>query len=362
LRITFVCPTLNVSGGIKVVSIYAKFLSEIGHEVTIVSQKERLSIHQLKRRVRNFLQKKPPDRGLKSPFFVGSNKLKHVEFIGDCPVPNEIPDCDVIIATWWETAEWIARMPDSKGIKVYFVQHHEVFDFLPVERVIATYRLPLKKIVVAKWLQNLMADKYGDESSVLVSNAVDSKQFFAPPRAKQAIPTVGFIASEASYKGMEVAIAVVTQLKKLIPGLKVFSFGLDQIPSNVVKDLDIEFLRSPPQNEIRFAYQKCDVWLSTSHSEGFNLPTMEAMACRTPVVSTRTGWPEEAIVNGHNGFLADVANVEQLIFGCLQVLRCSSENWLLMSKNAFDTASAYSWDESSIKFERALKDFCEPRT
>jgi glycosyltransferase involved in cell wall biosynthesis len=32
---------------------------------------------------------------------------------------------------------------------------------------------------------------------------------------------------------------------------------------------------------------------------------MEAMACRTPVVATRTGWPAEAIVAGFNGACVD---------------------------------------------------------
>jgi hypothetical protein len=31
---------------------------------------------------------------------------------------------------------------------------------------------------------------------------------------------------------------------------------------------------------------KCDAWMTCSRSEGFNLPALEAMACRTPVVLT----------------------------------------------------------------------------
>jgi glycosyltransferase involved in cell wall biosynthesis len=37
---------------------------------------------------------------------------------------------------------------------------------------------------------------------------------------------------------------------------------------------------------------------------GFNLPAMEAMACRRPVVATRTTWPAEA-VKSENGILVD---------------------------------------------------------
>ena len=56
------------------------------------------------------------------------------------------------MATWWETAEWVARYPASKGAKAYFIQHHEVHEGLPADRVNATWRLPMHKIVIANWL------------------------------------------------------------------------------------------------------------------------------------------------------------------------------------------------------------------
>jgi hypothetical protein len=108
---------------------------------------------------------------------------------------RDLPDADVVIATWWETAEWVARLAPSKGAKCYFIQHHEVFDWLPVERVRSTYRLPLHKIVIARWLASLMKNEYGDAHVDLVPNSVDHRQFFAAPRSKQAKPTVGFIYS-----------------------------------------------------------------------------------------------------------------------------------------------------------------------
>jgi len=48
---------------------------------------------------------------------------------------------------------------------------------------------------------------------------------------------------------------------------------------------------------------------------------MEAMTCRTPVVSARTGWPEEAIVRGYNGILVNVDDVNALADGVSQILR-----------------------------------------
>ena len=41
----------------------------------------------------------------------------------------------VVIATWWETAEWVAGLSPRKGAKAYFLQHHEVHPGQPVDRV-----------------------------------------------------------------------------------------------------------------------------------------------------------------------------------------------------------------------------------
>jgi glycosyltransferase involved in cell wall biosynthesis len=40
-------------------------------------------------------------------------------------------------------------------------------------------------------------------------------------------------------------------------------------------------------------------------SEGFSISTIEAMACKVPVVVTRSGGPEEFVINGQNGIIVD---------------------------------------------------------
>ena len=115
------------------------------------------------------------------------------------------------------------------------------------------------------------------------------------------------------------------------------------------------FKRSPSQEHIRILYAACDVWLTASRSEGFNLPAMEAMACRTPVVSTRAGWPAEAIRTGENGVLVDVDDVQGLSDGLYYVLSCDEVQWRRLSENAFATATAGSWSKSTDLFEAALK-------
>ncbi len=265
----------------------------------------------------------------------------------------------MIIATWWETAEWVYRLSPSKGAKVYFIQHHEVFSYLPLERCQATYRLPMHKIVIAQWLKELMHNEYGDDTVDLVSNSVDTNQFHAPVRGKQFVPTVGLLYSTPFFKGLDLSLDVLRKLRDRSPGLRVVSFGTEHPRDQLPLGEAAKFSYSPPQDDIRNFYASCDLWLTASRSEGFNLPAMEAMACRTPVVSTNTGWPAEAIKSGWNGVLVDVGDVAALTEGAEWVLSRSEEAWRELSANAYATATAGSWRKSAQLFENALKRACQ---
>ena len=82
---------------------------------------------------------------------------------------------------------------------------------------------------------------------------------------------------------------------------------------------------------------------------------MEAIACRTPVVSTKTGWPAEAVINGVNGVLTEVDDVNAIVSGMQWILSLSDKAWRDVSENAYRTVSSSSWDQLSKLFEAALK-------
>jgi glycosyltransferase involved in cell wall biosynthesis len=280
----------------------------------------------------------------------------------DCWRPvtdDDVLDGDVVIATWWETAEWVAALSPVKGAKVYFIQHDETHEHLPETRIQATYRLPLHKIVVAKWLKRVMSERYGDSTVDLVPNSVDRTQFFAPTRGKQSTPSIGFFYAIAPFKGLDIMFAALRIVRARIPTLRMVSFGSFRPVRSLALPEDTKFFCLPPQDKIRDIYACCDVWLTASRSEGFNLPAMEAMACRTPVVSTRTGWPEEAIKSGWNGYLVNVDDTSGLAGGLEWVLTRTDDEWRNLSANAYATASsAGSWEESAKLFEKALEHAC----
>ena len=352
MRITFIAPCLYIGGGVKVMAIYARQLTRMGHRVRIVSQPPTAVAPLTK--IKAWL-----GRGDSRPRArVDISGLDHRELDRCRPITNsDVPEADVVIATWWETAEWVNFLDPEKGVKVYFIQHHEVFPYLPIERSKATYRMPFHKIVVSKWLKELMSVEYDDGVVDLVPNSVDRSQFSAPVRGKQRRPTVGFLYATAPFKGLDISLSAVSTLRRRMPNLRVICFGSED-PMSQLPD-GMEFVFCPPQAEIAKLYAECDVWIAASRSEGFNLPAVEAMACRTPIVSTRTGWPAEAVKTGWNGVLVEVDDLASFTDGIEWVLVRSEEEWRILSDNAYNTTLAGSWEYSAKLFERALEHACQ---
>jgi len=338
---------------------HARALAQKGHVVKIFSPPFP-SVTRY-RQIKSWIKRNgwPSDHSRRRLPLDGSDAVHHVLERQRPVTDHDLPDADVVIATWFETAEWVNALDAKKGAKVYFIQHHEIFSWLPIDRCHATYRLPLHKIVVSRWLKETMRTEYGDDTVDLVPNSVDRTQFFADTRGKQSKPTVGLLLASTAFKGLNVALAAVRKVQERLPNLRVVSFGNERPRPGFELPRGAEFHLSPPQDRIRDLYARCDVWLTASRSEGFNLPAIEAMACRTPVVATRTGWPEEAVVSGRNGWLVDVDDEIGLARGLEWVLTRSDPEWRELSAQAYQTSAVGSWQESNGLFEQALKRACQ---
>jgi glycosyltransferase involved in cell wall biosynthesis len=353
MKITFLLPIVNLSGGVRVAAIYAQWLHDHGHDITVISvSPDRPTPYQVVRALvkeRKWLTSKP------EPSHFDGLQLKHITLPpGHKPNDSNVPDSDVVIATWWETAEWAAALSARKGRKVYFIQHHEVFDFVPTGRCEATYRLPFQQIAVAQWLADVMREHYGRTDCAVVPNAVDHSAFYPLSLGKPRCMTIGALFNLATFKGFDTSAQILRALKARHPELKILLVGSATAPQDLVVELGAEAYLSPPQEQIREIYNRCKVWLSTSRSEGFNLMAMEAMACGTPVVSTRTGWPVEAIHNGFNGQLIDIDSVDQGVAACEQVLQLDKADWQIFSTNAHNTVKDINWESSARQFEGLL--------
>jgi len=359
MQISFISPTVDLSGGARVIAVYAQQLKRMGHTVRVISPPP--ADVPLRRKVKSWLMgngwPKVPSR---HESHLDGTEIDHRVIDRWRPImDDDVPGGDAVIATWWETAEWVAALGARKGAKVYFIQAHELHEYTPEARVRATYRLPFHKIVISQGLQRVMSEQYGDATVDVVPNSVDPTQFFAPLRGKQPSPSVGFLYAGQHFKGLDTTLAALEILRSRIPDLGIIAFGAQRPSDSLPLPKGAEFFHLPPQHEIRNLYARCDAWVTASRSnEGFNLPALEAMACRTPVVSTRAAWPEEAIKSGWNGILVDVDDVQGLADGVEWVLSRSDPEWRNLSANAYATAAAGSWEASAKLFENALEHAC----
>jgi glycosyltransferase involved in cell wall biosynthesis len=356
MRIMFISPVVNMSGGIRVMVTYAQRLMQRGHTVRIISPPPRTP--PFSRKIKEWLKGNgwPSDPQPPKSHLDGSRVEHQVLDRWRAVTDDDVPDGDVVIATWWETAEWVAGLSPCKGAKAFFIQHHEVFDPLPVERVKATWRLPLHKITISNWLVELAAREYGDAHVWLVPNSVDTDLFHAPPRGRQAQPTVGLLYSTFNWKGVDVSLRAIDRAAKRVSGLRLVAFGAEPVTDRLPLPTGTTFHHLPAQDSIRDLYASCDVWLCGSYSEGFHLPPLEAMACRCPVVSTRVGGPIDIIKPGRNGYLAPVGDADALADRLVDVLSLDNAQWRAMSDAALETATKYTWDDATNLLESALRD------
>ena len=270
MRVTFVLPHAGMAGGIRVLAIYADRLHRRGHEVTVVL------IPPVSRSFLGKLKLLACGRGWpreeKSSYFNGARVPHRVLELARSVLDDDVPDADVVLATFWKTGPWVEALLPSKGAKAILLQGYETSPGLWDPLIDAVWRSPLHKIVIAKWMMDLARDRFGDSNVHLVPNSVDTEQFNSPPRGKNAIPTVGILYSTPLFKGVDVALAALQKAKKEVPALRVVAFGAERVSAELSLPNWTEFYYRPEQNEIPKLYSRCDAWLCGSRQEGIPPP------------------------------------------------------------------------------------------
>jgi len=133
---------------------------------------------------------------------------------------------------------------------------------------------------------------------------------------------VGFGAGDEpkTIKGPDVLVAVLEQLR--ITELFVLLTGPARgYVRRALERANVPYrhVRLPSREELGRAYHALDAYLVTSRQEGGPKSVLEAMATGVPLVSTRVGQAPAIVLDGENGLLADVDDVEALVAAVMRI-------------------------------------------
>jgi glycosyltransferase involved in cell wall biosynthesis len=266
-----------------------------------------------------------------------------------------LPDGDVVVATAWQSAPVAAAAPARCGAKFYLVQHYESLYHGEAARVDATYRLPLRQIVISTWLRDVMRERFGREAEVLVT-PVDRALFHrVPVEVATSRPRVLMLHHEYAWKGVADGLAAVARVRPAVPGLRLVGFGVKAPRERLPYD---EFHANPPQAALAGLYSGCDVYLCPSWDEGLGMPPMEAMACGAALVTYDNGGCRDYARDGETALVAPRRNVEALAAALERLAADAALRARLAAAGTTHVTTAFDWDRAVARlaglFERSL--------
>ena len=340
MKIAFVLPGDGVSGGVRCTVVAANGLADREHTVRIVYQRARLgSVDWFRSRW----------TGLRYP--AGSRSWL-ASFNGPSESFRDIRQCRfeageiVIGAGLWACRE-LNRI-DQAGIRKVHYLHGEVPWDRPFMKAAWGEKVP--KIAVASYLDSLVHDLCGQRLHAVVPNGVDAGEYF-PVLDGGCRTAVGTVFGAGRHKDPEMILAVLDRLSHDCPSVPRVVFGADAPPRSLRSH---GYVRLPSVARARELYGRSLVWFLGSRSEGFGSPILEAMACGCAVVATDCGGPRDILVDGENGFLVPVGDVDRMVDKVQFLLSDRAARERIVVK-ARQTAGRFTWKHSVDLLERALQ-------
>lgn len=332
LKVTYVLNRTSVCGGVKIILEQANYLIEQGWDVSLVSHFPCPDWFPVKAKY------------IKVPF--------HID------VAQGIPDCDVIVATYYDHIQ--ACIETGIAPVVYFEQGDEHLfhlDRLQYELqlfVEKQLKLPQFVCTVSHQAALLMKQNFGLDSEV-IPNAIDHQVFHLNEGISNPVeePYILMMGSENNaFKGIKRIIKAVNTVKLQLEEVKLYWINPD-FPSEPWASMVDRVFVNPPQHKIAELYRGALLFVSASEYETFSLPVLEAMATGCPVVSTQNYGVMEYGVDYENVLFTEIGNDIDLI-NKIKLALNDIELRKNLSINGLTTAKKYTWNSSIDKLANFL--------
>lgn len=185
------------------------------------------------------------------------------------------------------------------------------------------------------------------------------------PRMANRPITIGVVSRLESIKGMDLVVPAFVKVKAIHPDVRLLIVGdgtlrgqmEQQVQTSGISD-SVEFVGRQPQEALPQYYDRIDILLMPSRSEGFGLTAIEGMARGCVVVASRVGGLPEVVREGEVGLLHESENIEDLASKLICLCE-SPELWRLCSARAIACVKRFGFDRFSLLFNNLYKRITE---
>ncbi|WP_228236660.1 glycosyltransferase family 4 protein [Allomuricauda sp. M10] len=208
--------------------------------------------------------------------------------------------------------------------------------------------------------------KVGDIERMYVypSGGINAKIFYPIEEGGDEKLTFGFVSNFIETKGWRIFLNALSKIavSEKDQNVKGIMVGDGPDRSKIIKiidesGLDIELIPNVPQEELAHIYSRFSAFIFPTYrdEESLGLVGLEAMMCGIPVIASNIGGPAGYVKEGHNGFLFQKQNIEELVekIKCFQSLKI--EEVKKMKMNCIGTAKNYDCQVVNSALIRFLK-------
>jgi glycosyltransferase involved in cell wall biosynthesis len=208
---------------------------------------------------------------------------------------------------------------------------HHIVKFSQIEDCINADKI---MTVCQQYRHQLISQNIPEEKLALVYNGVDTN-FFVPREKMRARKTlnismgsfaIGFSAKKSSdhdgRKGVDIFQEVILGLSRrgLNIHLVLTGPGWQEVVDQLQKHgLRVRYFPYLSRDLMPDYYSALDMYLVTARVEGGPVPPMEAMSCETAVISTPVGTMLDHVVDGKNGLLVPIGDVQATLDSVLRL-------------------------------------------
>ncbi|WJI08693.1 glycosyltransferase family 4 protein [Methanobacterium sp. CWC-01] len=321
-------------------------------------------------------------------------KVKRLSYTGKIANTNITPhlplslsriDCDLIhthIPTPW-SADWSAFYSKIKKKPLIVTYHNDIIGRGLANSIAQVYNATALKIVLrqaekivitqAGYLQSSSHLKNYEDKLEVIPTGVDLDKF--GPEAQKEENTIFFLSlldEFHKYKGLEYLLKAILIVKKEIPGVKLI-IGGKGVLLNFYQDLvyswgleaNVDFAGFIPDKKIAEYYSKANVFVLPSISslqEGFGIVALEALACQTPVITTKIVGVAADLEKVQAGMVVPSKDPQKLAAGIIQILQDGKLQKGMGTRGRKLVEEKYTWQSVALKMEKLYNTIISNKT